>query len=117
MENSSPDSYSVDTGVLREVAGNLGGQASSAQSLVNRAGTTDVPAGSWGTLGYSLGLPDLYTQVRDQADSTLNRIHDFLLWSSQTLSRTAADYDNQEASTVRHFRAIGGGNPTSGGTT
>ena len=81
------DSYTVDTDVLRHVASSLGGQASSAQRLIDgtKAGsvTGDAAGGSWGTLGEALGLNELYTAVHDQADRTLTRIHDFLLWSSQ----------------------------------
>ncbi|SOD72406.1 uncharacterized protein YukE [Jatrophihabitans sp. GAS493] len=100
------DSYTVDTEVLRHVASDLGGQASAAPTLMDGT-ATGVPSGSWGALGDSLGLNQLYTDVHDQADRTLARIHDFLLWSADTLNQTAVEYDDREQATARHFRAIG----------
>lgn len=105
------DSFSVDTGVLRQVAGRLGGQASEAESLLDRARAADVPPGSWGLLGHELGLDDRYSGVRDQADATLSRIQDFLTWSASTLNLTATQYDEHEQVTAASFRALqdGGG--------
>ena len=102
------DSYTVDTGVLRQVAGSLGSQASDAGTLLDRADAADVPSGSWGLLGHALGLHELYTDVRDQADASLNGIQDFLQWSSQTLADTAGQYDEHEQSTASAFRSLAG---------
>lgn len=95
------DRYTVDTDVLRDVAGSLGGQASRSRELPGR--DTGLPSGAWGRLGHEFGLPELYTEVRGQAETSLVRIHGFLDWAAQTLSATAGHYDEQEQAVARRF--------------
>ncbi len=105
------DDYSVDTGVLRQVADFLDGQATGSQSLVDRARSTDVPPLAWGELGRDFGLHDLYGEVREQADVTLHRIQDFLGWAAQNLTATAGEYDDHEVAVAARFEEIGGTEP------
>lgn len=100
------DSYSVDPGVLRAVAASLNGRADEAGQLLRAAKQADVPSTSWGLLGHELGLYDLYTEVRDQADAGLARIHDFLAWAARNLTDTAGDYEEHERSTARAFARL-----------
>ncbi len=103
------DSYSVDTDALRGLAKSLDGRASETENLVGKTKTAEVPTGSWGELGASLGLSELYSGVRDQADATLSRIRDFLQWTAQNLADTAGRYDDHEETTASTFRSLGGG--------
>lgn len=104
--NSAADSFTVDPAALREVAGSLTGQADEAGELLGAATHADVPSASWGLLGHELGLYDLYAEVRNQADASLSRIHEFLAWAAQNLSDTAGDYEEHERSTARRFAGI-----------
>ena len=100
------DAFSVVVAALREVAAKLNGRADDAGELAAAAGRTDVPAASWGLLGHELGLPELYAEVRDQAEAGLGRIHDFLAWAGRNLTATAGDYEEHEDATSRSFTAL-----------
>jgi len=100
------DRFSVDVGALREVAARLNGTADEAGELAAAARQADVPSASWGPLGSELGLPDLYAEVRGQAESGLARIHEFLAWAGQNLSDTAGDYEEHDHATARTFAGL-----------
>jgi hypothetical protein len=100
------DAFSVDVAALREVAARLNGTADETGELAAAARQADVPSGSWGLLGAELGLPDLYAEVRGQAESGLARIHEFLAWAGHNLTETAGDYEEHDRSTARTFAGL-----------
>ena len=102
----SSDAFEVDVSALRDVAAALNGRADDAGDLAAAARQADVPAASWGPLGHELGLDDLYAEVRDQAETGLARIHEFLAWAGRNLSETAVGYEEHEHATSRAFAGL-----------
>lgn len=103
--------FSVDPDGLRELASALDRKAWDAQALRSR--DREVPTGAWGPIGDDFGLPDLYTDVRDQADTCLAGIHEFLDGIARDLAATAGEYEQHDETLARLFDRIGrdGGAP------
>lgn len=84
--------FEVDTDQLGTAAAQLGSQVGAADAARTAAGQAGMSELSWGLLGQSLGLAQIYRNANERLAANLTTVSEYLTWAQQAMESGAANY-------------------------